>query len=439
MTGRFLALAGCGAIGTPVIVAERTAVGEVEIVAMTANSIAAANASTYQPRTLPAIFARTTGTAGSTTGFGALPEPPVAEERRPTGLSTRIPPQIDPGPYRLGAGDIITLATPESANTVEALTGLLAAQSRRLGYTIQDDGSISIPDIGRINLGGMTLQEAESEIFSAMVDQDMVPNFSLEVSEFNSKRVTVGGAVQSAAILPITVSPLRLAEALTAAGGIDTEDLDYASIRLYRDGTMYQIPLETYLKTPSIQRLILTDGDSIYVDTEYELDRAQAFFQQQITVNSLRQQARANAISQLNTEIGIRRAELDEARANYAQRIQLDAVERDYVYIAGEVGQQSRFTLPFERKASLADALFSEGEGVPNASGNIGEVYVLRGTGDGKGIRAWHLNAYNAANLVLATRFELRPNDVVFVSEKPLTALSRVMGEVAASVRLLGI
>lgn len=181
MTGLFLALAGCGAIGTPVIVAERTAVGEVEIVAMTANSIAAANASTYQPRTLPAIFARTTGTAGSTTGFGALPEPPVAEERRPTGLSTRIPPQIDPGPYRLGAGDIITLATPESANTVEALTGLLAAQSRRLGYTIQDDGSISIPDIGRINLGGMTLQEAESEIFSAMVDQDMVPNFSLEV------------------------------------------------------------------------------------------------------------------------------------------------------------------------------------------------------------------------------------------------------------------
>ncbi|MEC7762930.1 MAG: polysaccharide biosynthesis/export family protein [Pseudomonadota bacterium] len=439
MTGLFLALAGCGAIGTPVVVAERTAVGEVEIVAMSANNVAAANSSTYQPRTLPAIFARTTGLTGSNTGLGALPEAPFEPEDRPTALPTRLPPQVQPGPYRLGPGDVVTLATTEAGTTVEALTGLLAAQNRRLGYTVQDDGSISIPDVGRMQLDGLTLQEAEAEVFGAMVDQDMVPNFSLEVSDFNSKRVTIGGAVRSATIVPITVSPLRLSEALTAAGGVSANDLDYASIRLYRDGTMYQIPLETYLESTDIQRLFLLDGDTIYVDTEYDLGRAQDYFQQQLTLQNTRFSARASALAQLNTEIGIRRAELNEARANYSQRIQLDAVERDYVYIAGEVGRQSRFTLPFERKASLADALFSEGQGVPNATGNIGEVYVLRGTGDGRGIRAWHLNAYNAANLVLATRFELRPNDVIFVSEKPLTALTRVLGEVAASVRLLGI
>lgn len=439
MTGLFFALAACGSIGTPVIVAEQTAVGEVEIVAMTANSISAANASSYQPRTLPAIFARTAGVNGSNTGAGAVPPGPYGPEDRPARITTRLPPDTPHQTYRLGAGDVVTLATAESGNTVETLTGLLAAQSRRQGYTVQDDGSISIPDVGRISIGGLTLQEAEAEVFRAMVDQDMVPSFSLEVNEFNSKRVTVGGAVRTPSVLPITLTPLRLSEAITTAGGVSASDVDYASIRLYRDGTLYQIPLETYLKTPSVQKTVLQDGDSVYVDTEFDLDKAQAYFQQQINSINLRQSARAAALSQLTSEIGLRRAELAEARANFSSRVQFDAVERDYVYIAGEVGQQSRFTLPFERKASLADALFSEGQGVPNASGNIGEVYVLRGTGDGRGIRAWHLDAYNAANLVLATRFELRPNDVIFVSEKPLTALSRVMGQVASSVRLLGI
>jgi polysaccharide export outer membrane protein len=439
MTGLFLALASCGAIGTPVVVAEKTAVGEVEIVTMSANSIQAANASSYQPRTLPAIFSRTTGTAGTVTGFGAVPEAPYGPETRPGSMQTRLPPDIAPQPYRIGVGDVVVLATAESASTVEALSGLLAAQNRRQGYTVQDDGSISIPDVGRVDIGGLTLQEAEQEVFRALVAQDMVPNFSIEISEFNSKRVTLGGAVRNPRNIPITLAPLNLSEAVTAAGGVTASDLDYASIRLYRDGTMYQIPLSTYLEKPSVQKIMLKDGDSLYVDTDFDLDQAQAYFQQQITLRGLQQSARAAALSQLNAEIGIRRNELAEARSNFSARVQFDAVERDYVYIAGEVGQQSRFTLPFERKASLADALFSDGGGVPNESGNIGEVYVLRGTGDGRGIRAWHLNAYNAANLVLATRFELRPNDVIFVSEKPLTALSRVIGEVAASVRILGI
>ncbi|MAM60428.1 MAG: sugar transporter [Maritimibacter sp.] len=439
MTGLFLTLAACGAIGTPVVVAERTAVGEVEIVAMSANNVRAANASTYQPRTLPAIFSRTAGTAGSVRGLGAIPEAPYEPENRPGSMPTRLPPDIAPQPYRIGVGDVVVLATAESASTVEALSGLLAAQNRRQGYTVQDDGSISIPDVGRVDIGGLTLQEAEQEVFRALVDQDMVPNFSIEISDFNSKRVSLGGAVRNPRNIPITLAPLNLSEALTAAGGLTASNVEYASIRLYRDGSMYQIPLATYLETPSVQKIRLKDGDALYVDTNFDLDQAQAYFQQQITLRGLQQSARADALSQLNSEIGIRRNELSEARSNFSARVQFDAVERDYVYIAGEVGQQSRFTLPFERKASLADALFSEGGGVPNASGNIGEDYVLRGSGDGRGIRAWHLDAYNAANLVLATRFELRPNDVIFVSEKPLTALSRVIGEVAASVSILGI
>lgn len=433
-------LSACGGLyNSPGVVSGETAAGEVSVVALSAESVEVANRSTYRPRTLPAIFAHSAGLTGSAIGAGALPDPAFEAETRPGDLPTRLPPAFTPGSYRIGVGDVLVLATPKSGDTVAALAGLLAAQSQRQGYTVQDDGAIAIPDVGRVKLAGLALDEAEDAVFQALVSRQIDPTFSLEVAEFNSQKVSLGGSVKSAATLPISLQPLTLASAISAAGGLTVGARDYAAIRLYRDGGLYQIPVARFLSEPSIQSLPLKDGDSIYVDTEYDLDRAQGYFAQQIQLATFRQSARQAALSQLQAEVTLRRNELAEQRSNYLARVDLDAVERDYAYIAGEVGVQSRFTLPFERQASLADALFAETEGVPNATGNIAAIYVLRGGADGKSVTAWHLDALNAANLVLATRFQLRPNDVIFVAEQPVTALDRLVSQLAPSLVLAGL
>ena len=51
-------------------------------------------------------------------------------------------------------GDVVFLATKTPGSTVEQLTGLLAAENSRQGYTVQDDGSIAIPAALRPYLGG---------------------------------------------------------------------------------------------------------------------------------------------------------------------------------------------------------------------------------------------------------------------------------------------
>ncbi|MDU8929822.1 hypothetical protein RXV86_20745 [Alisedimentitalea sp. MJ-SS2] len=163
-------------------------------------------------------------------------------------------------------------------------------------------------------------------------------------------------------------------------------------------------------------------------------DLAHAYFEQQIRLSEFRQNARKLSLSQLNAEVNLRRSELNEARSNYQTRVELDAVDRDYVYLAGEVGAQGRYTMPFGRKASLADALFDSAQGVPTKTGNIAEVYVLRGAQSGSGVTARHLDARNVANLVLATRFELRPNDIVFVAEQPVTRWGRVINQITPSL-----
>jgi polysaccharide export outer membrane protein len=373
-------------------------------------------------------------------GAGALPEPVFEEPTRPGTLETRLPPDLAVRSYTIGIGDVIVLATKGRNTTVEELSGLLAAQNRRQGYTVQDDGSIAIPDVGRIKLDGLTIEEAEAEVFRKLVENQIEPSFSLEIAEFNSKRVSVGGAVSNPTVATIRLTPLYLQDALAQAGGVTAPDQDFVSVRIYRDGTLYQIPLTELYSRPSLQRIELAPGDSVFVDTEYELQAAQNYFEQQIRLTQVRQDGRRQALAELETEIGIRRSALAEERQNFRDRIDLGAVEQDYVYLSGEVGQQGRFPLPFNHKATLADALF-DGDGIPTETGNPSQIYVLRASPDPRdfgAVTAWHLDGSNAVNMILATRMELRPDDVIFVAEQPITRWNRVVRQVVPSLITTG-
>lgn len=439
MTCLALALTACGSAYRSPSISDGVSDGApVRVMALTGESVLLANRAPYRPRTLPAIFSSTAGGGSGLRGAGALPTPVLQDPARPAALATRIPPATNPGPYEIGVGDVVLFATPRSAgNTVQELSGLLAAQNSRQGYTVQDDGSINIPNVGRVRIAGLTVEEAEADLFQRLVENALDPTFSLEVAEFNSRKVSIGGAVSNPTVSRITLTPLYLDEALARAGGITVEDQDFASVRIYRDGTLYQIPLNTYFSDPMLRRIRLMDGDSVFIDTAFELSSAQAYFEQQITLAQVRQQSRNAALAELQTEVNLRRANLNEARDNFRTRAELGATDRDYVYITGEVGRQARFVLPYEQQASLADALFDEARGVPLQTGDVSQIYVLRASPDPRefgAVTAWHLDARNAANFTLAARFELRPDDIVFVAEQPITRWSRVIRQITPSL-----
>ncbi|WP_238547821.1 polysaccharide biosynthesis/export family protein [Meridianimarinicoccus roseus] len=431
-----LFLTGCGAayIAPSVEPASRNADAPVDVVVvtMTPQAISAANASPYQPRRVPRAFGQT-ATAPDQAGMLDMPQTPGRPEDRPAAVELRVPPEITPGPYRIGIADVLLLATTAPVTEAEALSGILAAQNRRQGYTVQDDGTIAIPNTGRVRVAGLTVEDAEAAVFQALVASEMDPTFSLEIAEFNSKRVSVGGAVGRPALVPITLQPLRLGEALQLAGGVVAPDQDYASIRLFRDGTLYQIPLTDFFTSARLQRIALTDGDAVYVDTSYELDRAQQYFADQLALVQADTAARANVLDQLETEFTIRRAQLEEERQNFVALTELDALERDYVYRAGELVRQSRLALPYGRMANLADAIYAEG-GFDNARGNPSQIYLLRGFGTTGGVRAYHLDARNPGNLILATQMQLRPNDFIFIEEQPITKWNRVVSQFVPSL-----
>ena len=428
--------AGCGVVYQSPTVSRAAGAGmDVRTIDLTPETVLLANRSPYSPRSLPREF-YSAASARQGAGLGALPDAPDTPEQRPGTLQLRLPPDLQPAPYRIGVGDVVLLATKETGSSIEQLSGLLAAQTKRQGYTVSDDGAISIPDIGAVEIAGLTLQEAQDRIFRFLLDNQIDPAFSLEVTGFNSQRVTVGGAVRAAARVPITIVPLRLGDALTAAGGVVARDEEFTSIRIYRDGRLYQIPYEEYLSRPDLREMLLKNGDAVFVDTTYDLDRAFEFYRQEVDVIRLRSQARKDVLDAMSTEYALRRGILDERRDNFRAREEFGAEPRDYVYLAGEVKSQNRVPLPYEQKATLADVLYGEG-GFPTTTGNPGNIYVLRPSTDPTefgAVTAWHLNAKNSVNLTLATRFEMRPDNIVFIEEQPITKWNRVVQQFVPSL-----
>lgn len=436
----FLGLSACGAAYISSDVSEFGGEDGVQVIDLSPAVVAHANRSAYQPQALPAAFSRIAGGGSGVRGAARLPDPVFDQQTRPGALELRVPPPANPGSYRIGVADVLLLATPRGESTVEELAGLVAAQNQRQGYTVQDDGDIAIPDVGRINVGDMTLAEAEDAIFERLIAARIDPSFSLEVAEFNSQRISVGGAVRNPGVVPVGMTPVYLDEVLASAGGLSANEDDFSVIRIYRDGSLYQIPTADLYSDQGLQRIRLVDGDSLFVDTAYDFEQASAYFEEIIARAQYTQSARANAIAQLQTEVSIRRGALEESRQNFRDRVEFGAEGGEYVYIAGEVGQPGRFELPFENTAVLADALFDAG-GWSESTGNPSQIYLMRALESSaylSAVTAYRLDGSNAANLVLATRLELRPGDVIFVAEQPVTRWNRVIDQITPSIINLG-
>lgn len=400
----------------------------VRIIHLTADTILEANNSPYEPKKWPNILSSIGKVHNQNRGKFPFSDPLIDHNELPGAIETILPEFDQPQPYEIGVSDVISMSTPIAESLLGAFNGLLANENSRQGYTVQDNGAVSIPEIGRVFLGGLTLEEAEDVIYQKFVEVGVTPSFSIEVTEFNSQRVYVNGNVVSPGVESITLQPLYLDQAIYRRGGIAISNASYVIIRLYRNESIFQIFGSELYNQSGDKRILLKDGDRVVVDLTDDYDNALG----------LQQQARGHMLKELELAS---LAEANKAEGVLSQ-LEYGAISRDYVYIIGEVLKQSRFALPFENKAFLADALIQSAGGVLSLSGDPKQIYVLRGTSDLRDfeeITAFNLDIRNAANLLLATRLELRPKDVVFVGTQPITNWNRIIAQIIPSLGLSNI
>jgi len=86
-------------------------------------------------------------------------------------------------------------------------------------YRVDSDGTISMPYLKRVPVGGLSLQEAQDKI-TALLKADFLvhPQVRIEVDQFKSRSIMVMGEVRSPGKVPLPGTSLSLLEALALAG-----------------------------------------------------------------------------------------------------------------------------------------------------------------------------------------------------------------------------
>ena len=79
-------------------------------------------------------------------------------------------------------------------------------------------------------------------------------------------------------------------------------------------------------------------------------------------------------------------------------------------------------TNPFQLVSWAARCVLS------SANAKKSDVYLLRGSNP---VVAYHLDAQNPTRLIVADAMQLRPNDILYVAEKPIASFNRALVTIA--------
>jgi polysaccharide export outer membrane protein len=115
----------------------------------------------------------------------------------------------------IAEGDIVT---------VEITVGLRKEDNASVVLRVKD-GAVDPPNIGPVQVVGLTTQEAEGVIRTAAIQQDVYKNPSVTVDLTRPKlnRITVTGAVNTPKTVELRPGNSDLLQAITAAGGLAKE------------------------------------------------------------------------------------------------------------------------------------------------------------------------------------------------------------------------
>lgn len=278
--------------------------------------------------------------------------------------------------YRVGPQDILSFTVWEHPELTIPAGEFRSAEIT--GHRVDAQGTIFFPYVGKIMVAGLTLPDIREKLTRLLGEYIPNPQLDLRVAAFRSQRVFVTGEVVKPTTLPITDVPLTLVDAINACEGPTSEaDLQHVRVTRHHGSVVTKelnVDVQAIVDSGEAQRdMVLVDGDVVHVP-----DR-----------------------------------------------------QNNKVFVMGEVKKET-VQLMHKGHMTLADALGYSG-GLDKGSVNASRVYVIRGAernGQAPTPVVFHLDAEKPDALLLSTRFELQPLDIVYVSTAEVSRFYRVMSQI---------
>lgn len=271
--------------------------------------------------------------------------------------------------------------------------GELDAQGQRVAA----DGTIFFPSLGRVPVEGLSTVQIAQQLHDKLKGQLKDPQIDVRVLQFRSQQVQVTGDVKNPGQLPLTGTPIRIVDAINRAGGANPD--------------------------ADLQRVLVSHGDQVTtIDVTHILSRGDM---------------RQNLILQ-NGDI-----------------VNVPDHTQNRVFVMGEVPKPQTVYMN-QGRLSLADALTAAGS-IDPSSANPRQIIIIRHataplaqTGNVQNAledglqktryapqqnqaEIFRLDMTQVDALMLATEFDMKPLDVVYVGTAAAVRFNRLLGQVLPS------
>ena len=278
-----------------------------------------------------------------------------------------------------------------SASNNAPISGSGDSQSpSQSGFTVQPDGTIYFPYVGQIKVAGLSTDQIRAKLSKALSKYVVDPQINVTVVGFHSQSYQLAGAVVKPGLYPITNVPVTVSQAIQAAGGI-----------------LQTVPNVTVASKATATAL----ADLAHVLYIHDGKR---------TVLNLRDFFEYGDKSQ-------------DRLMHAGDIVQVPDNSFDQVHLIGEVQQPGNYPVD-NGQLNLAQALSAAG-GLNLTTANPSRIFVFRGAYSKPKI--FWLDARSPASMLLATQFELQPQDVVFVATAGISTWNRIISQILPTVQTL--
>ena len=257
--------------------------------------------------------------------------------------------------YSLGASDVIQVNltdTDELDNT----------------YTIDPLGNVNFPFIGKINLGNLTLKQAHDRLLNKLKKYYKNPELQIEISEFNSSKIYILGAVKNQLSINLDQKPLRLIDAAVQASYSPNSQSKKTGSKgiLRRENKVYKIDFNNVFRNlDDKENFFLKKNDVLFIDN--------------------------NA---------------------------------DALHVFGEVTKPGVY---FPNDDYSLTELISVA-GINKLTANAKKIYIIREDyNEILKINVFQFDMRNPVNLIAGRKFLLKPKDIVFIPPTPIVKWNRTI------------
>ena len=282
--------------------------------------------------------------------------------------------------YRITEGDILGITLVGYPEIAPPLTNSSnTANPYAIGFPIDQQGFVQFPLIGRIKAAGLSVPQFTANLQSQLQRYLKFPDPQVKIVNYRGNKFFIDGEVKQPGEFSIADVPVSLYGAISMAGGSTTTG-DSNNVVLNRKGVSYNLGLQSLRQIgASANQIYIQDGDSIHINSQ----------------------------------------------------------DRNKVYVLGEFGQVEPVPIR-EQGISLAQVM-GESKGLNSSTANAAKIYVVRDNLNTRVTDIYYVDMQTITSFALANRFEMQPNDIVYVDPTGLTRWNRVISAILPSTSAISI